>query len=187
MPGVAYQIIKDREVLEEKTGRIVEGLAYPFGLSESKGMIDCIEKCGIRYGRTTVSTRNFNIPFDYLRWHPTCHMFDSKFDELVEKFFSSDDIKRPEKTKAKLFFIWGHSYEYENKWDSLEQMCEKIGNRENVWYATNMEIIDYISAYRTLRRSVNGKIIYNPTNIDVFVAVGKENVLIKKGETVVLK
>ena len=49
MGGIAYEVIKDRELLEEKTGKIIQGFAYPFGLSETEGMIDCIRNCGIRY------------------------------------------------------------------------------------------------------------------------------------------
>lgn len=91
--GIAYQIIKDREILEEKTGELIRGFAYPYGLSETDGMIECIKSCGIEYGRTTVSTHNFELPKDYLRWNPTCHQADSKFPELAENFFKSDDIE----------------------------------------------------------------------------------------------
>lgn len=185
--GIAYQIIKDRELLEEKTGQLIEGLAYPFGLIETEGMIDCIKNCGIKYGRTVVATHNFNLPSDYLRWNPTCHQADEKIFELAEEFFKSDDMEHPWRIKPLLFYIWGHSYEYKGNWEKLENICKVIGKKENVWYATNMEIIDYISAFNALRRSVDGKIIHNPTNVDVFVALNGNNyVLIEKCKTTVL-
>ena len=74
-----FQIINDREILK-KTGKIVQGFAYMFGLNELKWMIDCIEKYGIRYGRTTISTHDFNILSDYLCWNPTCHILYLKFN-----------------------------------------------------------------------------------------------------------
>lgn len=184
--GIAYQLIKDREKLEEVTGQIIEGFAYPFGLVETEGMIDCIRNCGIKYGRTTVSTYNFELPNDYLRWNPTCWQGETNLFELAETFFKPDDVKNPWRIKPLLFYIWGHSYEYGDNWDSLERICEAVGKKDNVWYATNIEIIDYISAFRALRRSANGKIIYNPTQTDVFVAVEGKHILIEKGKTVVL-
>ena len=184
--GIAYQIIKDREILEEKYGDIIEGLAYPFGLCETDGMIDCIKNCGIKYGRTVVSTHNFDLPKDYLRWNPTCHHNDEKFFELAERFFMPDDLENPWRIKPLLFYIWGHSYEFKCNWDKLENICRIIGKKENVWYATNIEIIDYISAFNALRRSVDGKIIYNPTNVDVFVDIDGEKIVLEKCKKVIL-
>lgn len=184
--GIAYQIIKDREVLEEKTGQIIQGFAYPYGLSETDGMVDCIRNCGIKYGRTTVATHNFELPTDYLRWNPTCHQADSKLPELAESFFKPDDMEHPWRIKPLLFYIWGHSYEYKNNWDRLENICKTIGEKDNVWYATNMEIINYISAFNALRRSINGNIIHNPTDVDIFVWVNGKNIMIEKGKTTII-
>ncbi len=185
--GIAYQIIKDRETLEEKTGKIVEGFAYPYGLSETDGMVDCIRNCGIKYGRTTVATHNFELPEDYLRWNPTCWQADSSVFELAKEFFKPDDIEHPWRIKPLLFYLWGHSYEFKNNWQRLEKICDALGNKENVWYATNIEIIDYISAFQALRRSANGKIVKNPTNVDVYAVVNGKNVILKKGETTVFE
>ena len=184
--GISYQIVRDREILEEKTGKIIEGFAYPFGLIETDGMIECIRNCGIKYARTTASTYNFDLPKDYMRWNPTCWQRDDKLFELAEKFFKPDDIEHPWRIKPSLFYIWGHSYEYAEDWDRLEKICKTVGLKENVWYATNMEIVDYISAFSLLRRSVNGKMIYNPTDIDIYVWVNNENVVLKKHQTTYL-
>lgn len=45
--------------------------------------------------------------------------------------------------------MWGHSYEFENNnnWDILKNFCKTAGGREDIWYATNIEICDYISAF----------------------------------------
>lgn len=185
--GITYQIIKDRETLEEKTGKIIEGFAYPFGLRETDGMVDCIKNSGIRYGRTAAATHQFDLPTDYLRWNPTCHQADPKLPELAESFFKPDDMEPTWRIKLQLFYIWGHSYEFKDKWEQLESICETVGGRENVWYATNGEIIDYISAFKALRRSVKSNIIYNPTDTDIYVRVCGKDVLLKKGETTVIE
>jgi hypothetical protein len=185
--GITYEVIKDRATLEEKTGKIIKGFAYPFGLGETEGMIDCIKSCGIKYARTTNATHNFNLPGDYLRWNPTCHQADEKLYELAEKFFTPDDLEHPWRIRPLLFFIWGHSFEYCDNWESLEKMCKAVGNKENVWYATNMEIINYLSAIKLLERSTDGKRIYNPTDTDVYAVVNGKNVILKKGEIIVFE
>ena len=47
-------------------------------------------------------------------------------------------------------------------------------------YATNMEVIDYISAFNSLRRSVNSKYVCNPTNIDIYACVNGKDLFIEK-------
>lgn len=186
--GIAYQIIRDRELLEETVRRPVEGFAYPYGLgTATNDMVDCLRYCGIRYARTTVATRAFSLPTDPLRFHPTCHHADPALFDLAEKFFAPEDEAHPWRITPKLFFLWGHSYEFENKWEDLERICETLGNKKEVWYATNGEVIDYLSAYRALRRSANAKYIYNPTDTDVYAFANNKNVLLKKGETTILE
>jgi len=181
--GIAYQLIHDREALEEAVHKPVEGFAYPYGLREEyPDMVNCLKCCGIRYARTTTATYGFGLPQDFLRWNPTCHHVTKKLPELMEAFFKPDDLEHPWRIELRLFYIWGHSREFIGKWDELEQICETLGNKEDIWYATNGEIIDYISAYNALRRSANGKYIYNPSDTDVYVCVKNKNVLLKKGQ-----
>ena len=54
----------------------------------------------------------------------------------------------------------------------IEKFAEYIGNRDDIWYATNMEIYNYVKAYESLQTSVDKKIIYNPSAIDVWVNLG---------------
>ena len=65
---------------------------------------------------------------------------------------------------------WGHSYEFEanDNWQVIEDFCEKMGGHEDIWYATNIEIYDYIDAYGQLRWSADGKIVHNPTAITLW-------------------
>ena len=186
--GISYQIVRDREALEEILHKPVEGFAYPYGLRhETDEMVDCLRSCGIRYARTTNSTRTFHLPQDYLRWNPTCHHADPELFDLAEEFFKPDDIEHPWRITSKLFYVWGHSYEFNGNWDLLERICQTLGNKDEVWYATNGEIIDYISAFKALRRSVNGKYIYNPTDVDLYVAVHGKQILLKKGTTTTME
>lgn len=184
--GIVSEIINDRRKLEDIVGAPVRGFAYPYGLTETEGMIDCIRSCGIKYARTTVSTGGFELPLDLLRLKPTCHQSDGRLYELIERFFAPDDTAHPWRIKPQLFYIWGHSYEYENAWEKLEDMCRAISGREDVWYATNIEIIDYITAFDCLERSANGRYIHNPTDKTLYAVIHGKNVIIESGKSYTL-
>ena len=180
--GVALQIIMDRELLESITGSIVKGMAYPFGLSD-ESIIDTVRACGINYSRTTSSTLDFSLPKDFLRWNPTCYHAHEKTDELIEKFFEKEDTDHPWRIRTKVFYMYGHSYEFENNFDRLEDLCKKLAGKESVWYATNGEIFDYVNEYRRLDFSLKGEIVHNPTATDIYTLANGKNLLIPAGKT----
>ena len=184
--GVVYEIIKDREELERMFGCIIKGMAYPYG-TFSDEVVEALRACGISYSRTTVSTEKFNIPTDWLRMPATCHHNNPRLMELAEKFAAIDGTKL---TEPKLFYLWGHSYEFEDKdnWDVIEKFSEYMGGRDDVWYATNIEIYDYVTAYKSLVYSADGYRIYNPTLITLWIDVdGKMQYKIASGETVIVE
>lgn len=178
--NIAREIIKNRELLEETSGALVKGMAYPFGLTDER-LTETVRLCGINYARTTNSTLNFSLPRDFLKWNPTCHHSYPQIDSLIDKFFEEDDWEHPWRITPKLFYLWGHSYEFENRFDMLESICEKLGRRDNVWYASNGEIYNYVRDYKRLEFSANGEIVYNPTLTDLFVYTDGRNVLIPSG------
>lgn len=185
--GAAYQIVTDRNQLENILQKPVQGFAYPYGYVASKDLNNVLESCGIRYARTTLATHNFDLPNNPLLWNPTCHHSDGLLNEIIEKFFIPEDIAHPWRIRLKLLYIWGHSYEFDNRWQELENICEKISGHNEVWYATNSEIIDYLSAYKQLRCSVNGKYIYNPTDTTIYMVVNNKKLVIKSGETLAIQ
>ena len=74
--------------------------------------------------------------------------------------FISDSAKN----EAILFYLWGHTFEFEadNNWHVIEEFCDYIGNREDIWYATNIEIYDYVQAYNRLVFSADAKQCITP-------------------------
>ena len=70
-----------------------------------------------------------------------------------------------------------------NNWEVIENFTEKLGNREDIWYATNIEIYDYVKAYENLQTSVDKKIVHNPSAIDVWVYIDGKTYVVKGGET----
>ena len=87
-----------------------------------------------------------------------------------------------------MFYLWGHSYEFEidNNWNVIENFAKDMSGKDDIWYATNIEIVDYLDAARRVLVSVNGDFAYNPSAKSVWLEVDKKAVEIKGGEQISL-
>jgi hypothetical protein len=99
-----------------------------------------------------------------MRLTATCHHNSPELKSLSKKFVEEKVTRAPY-----LFYLWGHSYEFEsnNNWEVIEDFARYTGNRDDIWYATNIEIYDYIEAYSRLVFSADGRRIKNPSCIKV--------------------
>lgn len=158
------ELILDRENLENQFHTIVRGMAYPFGTFDDR-VVECVRRAGLVYARTVISSHKFDLPSDWLRLEATCHHNDPKLGELTEQFITGN----PER-HAWLFYLWGHSYEFEAKdnWNVIEEFAEKVGSRSDIWYATNLQIYDYVQAWQRLEFSTDGRQVYNPCVTEVW-------------------
>lgn len=170
------EVNDDRAAHEKLFGCPVNGMAYPFGDYDDR-VIDILAECGVKYARTVVSTGEFTLPERWLAWHATCHHIDKNFGELTDRFLENDD-------ELALYYLWGHSYEFtvDDNWDMIEAFCEKISGKPDIWYATNMEVYDYVNAIRQLEVSESS--LHNPAEIPVWVEVDGKTYEVKAGETV---
>lgn len=118
-------------------------------------------------------------------WEPTCHHTHPRFFELVDEFLADKNATNFWQDKPRLFFLWGHSYEFEdgNLWGVIEDFSKKVGNREDIWYATNIEVCDYVRAYDSLIWSADGKTVYNPTATMVYLSPYGQNINLSPGES----
>lgn len=161
------------------TGKMVQGLSYAYGrYSETvKGVARTV---GLKYSRTVKSTHDFMVPADFMEWNPTCHHGDPRLMELAESFLNS-----PPHRIMPLFYVWGHSYEFDRDgtWERMEEFCRNVQGRDNVWYATNLEIRDYVNALRSLEFSMDGKTIFNPSATTVWMREGDAVFSCRPGET----
>ena len=178
---ILAEIMDDRRHLERLVGYCVRGLSYPNG-SFNRKIKEMLPYLGIEYARTVHSTGNFSMPDDFFEWNPTCH-HTHKLMELAESFASLH-----KKQYVYMMYVWGHSYEFDsdNSWGTMESFCKLISNREEIWYATNVEIADYLNAFSSLRFSASSDFVYNPSVISVWLTVEGRNVEVKGGATVQL-
>lgn len=168
------EVVEDRKNLENIFGGVIRGMAYPYG-AYNDALIEKLKNIGIAYSRTVISTHDFRIPTDWLKLTATCHHNDSLLFELTDKFINAKPDSEKSNRQPLLFYLWGHSYEFDNdnNWNIIEEFAQKIGNREDTWYATNIEIYDYIQAYNNLKFSVDGKCVYNPSAQTVWIEKDK--------------
>lgn len=176
------EVLKDRETLENDYDRIVRGMAYPFGTTSDE-VVEVLKQCGIAYSRTVESTEKFTIPTDWLRMPATCHHKNPRLMELSRNF-----VENPGNRGPLLFYVCGHSYEFEadNNWNVIEEFAEYIGGKDDIWYATNIEVYDYIAAYNQLQFSTDVSKVYNPTAVTLYFEYGGVAYSVAPGETLTI-
>ncbi len=174
------EILTCRRALERTFGIIVRGMAYPnTGIlklhkgNTYEGIRGYLEDLEIAYGRSLDGDNNgFMLPQDWLNWVPTAHHKNPKALEWANEFAALDaEALRTVRRYPRLFYLWGHSYEFHNdgNWDLLENLCQTLGGKEDTWYATNMEICEYVHAYDALIYNADTTKVYNPTATPVWL------------------
>jgi peptidoglycan-N-acetylglucosamine deacetylase len=191
---IQYEIVEDRKELERLVKYPVCGMAYPFG-NYNDTVIDVISKLGIEYARTVDDTYGFGIPENFLKWHPTMHQFSkaywkpndpvrdsiemSLFYRTIDGFLQTKDLA--------VLDIWGHSWEMGSdakKWSETERFFKYLSARSDVYYCKQIDLVDYIHAFRNLRFSMNNTMVFNPSALKVFFRYNKEIRSVDPGETI---
>lgn len=162
--GLINEFYEDKKFLEGAVGYPIRGASYANG-SFNEETVNTLRTIGIAYSRTTLNTGNFHFPEHPLTWHPTCHQrdclaFADKFNEAVKGYYSG----------PKLLYVWGHSHEFDRnmEWQTIEEFCRRVSGNDAYWYATNIEIYDYMTAQRSLVISADQTMVYNPSCMEVW-------------------
>ena len=139
---IINEIENDRNQLQELVDYEVCGMAYPFGSSAiDERVINIVKnKTKIKYARATKMTKNFDIQTNLLDFRPTLHQ--NKYEDLFKLASEFVNLKTKE---PKLFYIWGHSYEFDEDngiyWDKFEEFCKIISNCDDIFFGTNREVL----------------------------------------------
>lgn len=190
-------VLDCRLELEARYGRIIRGMAYPdSGIRQFTNCPDYaavrtyLSELDIAYARTVeYADYSFEIPRDWLCWSPTCHHASKDILPQIENFLALDvNGQYCAARNPRLFYVWGHSFELRSEadWAHMETVCQSFAGNPDIWYATNIEIHDYVEAYRSLRYSADGRRIYNPTLLTIWFDCDKTLYSIAPGETLVL-
>ncbi|MEO1009672.1 MAG: polysaccharide deacetylase family protein [Bacteroidota bacterium] len=171
-----YEVGEDRRTLEQLSGQLVRGMAYPFGTHDPR-TFTTLRDLGIEYARTVEDTFGFGIPDDFMLWHPTVHLFakagymgnpPEKDEEEFKRFdaLTKDFLQRQE---VSLYYVWGHSWEYKDKWSRVEAFFKEVARKKDIFYTTHITLVDYIKAYRQLKISVDKTRFLNKSATEVFL------------------
>ena len=121
---------------------------------------------------------------------PTAHHNNPKLPEYIDEFLNLDISPKTyhARRNSRLLYIWGHSYEFDNNnnWELIEEICEKLSFKDEIWYATNIEICDYVEAYKSLKYSADGHRVYNPTVTTIWLDVDGKIYSVAPGEIIVV-
>ena len=180
---IVNEFLDDRRALEALCDKLVLGGAYAFGW-HNEHIMNILKTLGYKYMRGVNPTNGFFPPQDFLDWCPTCHWMQPNFMDLGKDFLNC-----PGYIELPLMYVWGHSYEFgrSGNWTDIEEFCKMMSGKDDIWYATNIEICEYILATRSLEFSADGKKVYNPTLFEIFYEDNDGKVCtIKSGETKVL-
>lgn len=185
--GLATEITADINALETAFGTDVIGMAYPgappYKLTDDN-VINFLKTAGIGFARTAgQETYAFDLPTDWHRWHPSVGATSvDKVKELGETFVNMNVSAEP-----KLFYVWGHAYDIDNKWGSYSEFdafAQSMSGKDDIWYATNGEIYSYVNAYNQMTVSVENDTVTNPTDKDLWFEYAGKTYKIAAGETV---
>lgn len=151
---ILKELIDDKKNLEEIFKKQILGFAVPFDFY-SKEISECVKETGFEYGRISEESNSWIPSEDYYFWKASIIHFNLNLENFVNEFIKTND-------ELALCQIVGHSYdlEVENKWNLIENIFKKISESKNILPMTNIEIIKYLKAIRSVKISEN-KIINN--------------------------
>jgi Predicted xylanase/chitin deacetylase len=174
------EILEDRRNLEEMFEYPVRGMVYPY-IGYTDDIVDSLKKAHFLYSRTDDNTYGFALAENPLTLTPTCHHDDLEDLSLAKKFLEGEVGQFDD---PYLFFIWGHSYEFDQKdnWHVIENFFKFIAHKEDVWYATNGEIYSYIEKWNRMEFTLSGRFAQNPTDTDLYMLYNNRELMIKSGE-----
>lgn len=173
---IVSELYKDKAELEKLAGYPVRGMSIPFD-EKTSDTLQIASDLGLEYARSVQDTMSFGLPDDFMRWDPTCH--HDKVYEVMDEFMNP-----PSYRELMLFYVWGHSFEFDrnDNWEHMDKFLSEVSGLEDVWYATNIEIKDYIEAFRNLKVSIAEDMIYNPSATPIWIKVGEKVLIAEPGK-----
>ena len=198
----AADISNCRAALGSLTGYGVTGYAYPFGGIENPStsattweqVYDTLGNNNITYARAGGNAVNYyTLPADFYQW---------KYQVRIGPFGSSSTtadafgrvsafVSQPVKDTMQLLLTFAHGHEIEEYaqtgksstgWDLFDEYCEAIAGKEDIWYATMVEIAEYAKASNSLK--VGSGTIKNPTGKSVWITLNSVPKEIKPGRVI---
>lgn len=188
--SLTWDIMQDRSILEGMFGYPITGYAYPQGAYNNTA-VDILKNCGFEYARTVNMCERFDLPTDYMRLAPTCGFASPNFEKITDSFIEhkAGTCVYFGNIKSIFFNVFAHGYEFginKERYHIFEECLKKLAHREDVWYATNIEVVRYMKAFDSLIFTLDRTKVYNPSALPLWLAANGEVICVGAGETVAL-
>ena len=119
---IAAEMQNDVDKIRTLVGVKPIGCAYPGGDNYlNNHVIDVIKNnTTLKYGRLTSNTLSFDLPEDFMRWKPTCSVYDGTMTDCLNRLISQ------EAESDLLLYVWDHPWNIEHygKWTAFENFCK---------------------------------------------------------------
>ena len=180
------EIALNQEGIAKILGNPPPGFAYPYGRHTSTKaptrVYEALAKNNLVYARTCKMAGNFDLPQDFLQWHPYCHHNRAK--GVAKKFL---DYKAE---KMSVLIIWDHSYEFAanakrkraENWKLIDNLCKELAHKPEIWYATMADIALYVNATRQL--TIDKNEIKNNSNLPVYLICNGKKLTVAPGKSI---
>ena len=66
-----------------------------------------------------------------------------------------------------------------------EEFAEMMGGHDDIWYATNIEIVDYNKVFDRLQFAADNSFVYNPSAASAWLCINNTQIVEVKGGTLV--
>ena len=85
-------------------------------------------------------------------------------------------------------YVWGHGFEFtcEEDWQMMEKFLQMVTAKNDTWYATNIEVVDYLDAAKRLQYTAAADAVYNPSAQSVWIEVDGRHIEVPGGQLVKL-
>lgn len=139
---ILKQVELDRQNLSELVQYEVYGMAYPCSNPNCDDRVAGIirNNTNIKYSRTTLVTQSFE-PYDNLYQYRGTLQHHKNWNILFEMGKQFLELKAD---TPKVFYIWGHSFEfdiYPERWNMFDEFCKMIANCKDIYYGTNLDVL----------------------------------------------
>ena len=139
---IIRQVEQDRINLSEIAGYEVNGMAYPCAPPNCDDRVAEIIKnnTGVKYARNFYVTKDFEPCKDPYQYRGTLYHHND-WENLFEFGQRFLDLKTD---TPKVFYIWGHAYEFDifpERWEIFEEFCKMMSGKDDIFYGTNIEVI----------------------------------------------
>ena len=186
------EIASNQEAIAKILGNPPPGFAYPYGRHTSSKaptrIYEALAKHKLVYARTCKMADSFDLPQNFLQWHPYCHHNRAK--GVAKKFL---DYKAE---KMSVLIIWGHSYEFAARvdkktgkkraenWKLIDNLCKELAHKPEIWYATMGDIALYVKATEKLTVSPDNRSLKNGSDRPVYLICNGKKMVVAPGQTV---